>query len=110
MKKIIEYQLEDGSTVWVEVDEPEQKGTRPVSKAGDVAEKATVLFEEALDKIKPATKALVAILKDLGPDETTVEFGVKFSAKAGIMFASTDTEANFVFKLTWKSQSSSAKS
>lgn len=77
MKKIVEYELADGNKVWVEVDEPQPVGVKPVSKVGDATEKAKELFEEALSKIKPATKAIVSTIQDLGPDETTVEFGVK---------------------------------
>jgi hypothetical protein len=110
MKKFVEYELADGNKICVEVDEPQPAGARPVSKVGDAAEKAKELFEDALGKIKPATKALVATLQDLGPDEATVEFGVKLSTKAGIVIASADKEVNFVFKLTWKRQPELSKS
>jgi Trypsin-co-occurring domain 1 len=109
MKKLVEYKLADGNTVWVEIDEPQPAGIKAVSKTGEATEKAKELFEEALGKIKPATAALVAVMSDLGPDEATVEFGVKFSTKAGIVFASADTEANFVIKLTWKGKPQPAK-
>jgi hypothetical protein len=38
------------------------------------------------------------------PDEAAVEFGVKLSTNAGVVFASAAAETNFVFKLTWKSK------
>lgn len=68
-------------------------------------------FEEALQKVKPATMAIISTLRELGdsPDEASVEFGVKLSAKAGVIVASADTEANFVFKLTWKRKEQPAK-
>lgn len=109
MKKLVEYKLADGSQVWVEVDEPQPEGIARAARAGEAFEKATELFETTLGKLKPATTALVATLADLGPDEATVEFGVKFSTKAAIVFASADTEANFVFKLTWKRKPEVAK-
>ena len=106
MKKTVEYELADGNSVWVEIDEPAASGVAPASRLGDAAEKAQATFEQTLSKIKPAASALVATLRELGdsPDEATVEFGVKFSTKAGVVFASADAEANFVFKLTWKRQ------
>lgn len=111
MKKIVEYELADGNKVWVEVDEPQPAGAKPVSKVGDAVEKAKESFEDALAKMKPSIKAIAATIQDLGPDETTVEFGVKLSIKAGIpMITSADKEVNFVFKLTWKRQPETAKS
>src|SRR5262245_17611227 len=64
--------------------------------------KVTQKFEEARRKVKPATLAIISTLRELSdsPDETSVEFGVKLSAKAGVVIASADTEANLVFKLT----------
>jgi hypothetical protein len=102
MKQLIEYTLENGGSIIVEVDEPE--GLVRADRGSDVIEKATQKFEEALQKVKPATMAIISTLRELGdsPDEASVEFGVKLSAKAGVIVASADAEANFVFKLTWK--------
>jgi hypothetical protein len=104
MKKIIEYKLADGASVLVEVDDPAPEEILPASSTGEVAEKAQELFEQALSRIKPAAAAIVATLRELGdsPDEATVEFGVKLVGKSGVIFASAEAEANFVFKLTWK--------
>lgn len=104
MKRLVEFPLEDGSTAIVEVDEPETDGVRRVARAGEIAEKAGQTFETALEKIRPAASAIVAKLRDLSvaPDLIGVEFGIKLSAKAGAIFASADSEANFKVTLTWK--------
>jgi len=36
------------------------------------------------------------------PAEINLEFGVKFNAKAGFIFASADSEATFKVSLKWK--------
>ena len=36
------------------------------------------------------------------PDEIGLEFGIKFNAKAGAVFASVDSEATFKVSLKWK--------
>ena len=103
MKKLVEYNLADGNTVWIEVDEPaEKQGTKRVSRGSDAIENAQYLLEDALSKIKPTANALVATIKDLGPDEATVEFGVKLSKTAGAFIVSANIEGTFVIKLTWK--------
>ena len=41
------------------------------------------------------------------PDEIDLEFGIKFNAKAGAVFASVDSEATFKVSLKWKNISRS---
>lgn len=108
MKKLIEYPLKDGNLVLIEVEEPE----RPANPAmrgvqlpsHEVVERASQNFEDALDKVKPAAAVLISKLKELKspPDQIGLEFGIKFSAKAGAIIASADAEANFKVTLTWK--------
>lgn len=109
MKRLVEYPLEDGSSVIVEVSGPEIEGVTRAGRAGEVIERAAQTFEAALGKVKPAALAALSMLRDLGdsPDEVGVEFGVKLGAKAGAVIASADAEANFVFKLVWKRKYSS---
>jgi mevalonate kinase len=103
MKRLIEYTLENGGSIVIEVDEPAQDGVTRAGR-GDVVEKATQKFEETLQRVKPATLAIISTLRELSdsPDEASVEFGVKLGSKAGVVIASAEAEANFVFKLTWK--------
>jgi hypothetical protein len=104
MKRLVEFPLEDGSAVIVEVDEPDEEGVRRAARAGEVAEKVTETFESALGKIKPAIKAVISKLRETGesPDEVDLEFGIKLGAKAGAFIASADAEANFKVSLKWK--------
>ena len=105
VKRLIEFPLDDGTSVVVEVDEPEAEGgVVKAARPGEVAERATQTFEAALEKIRPAAAAIIAKLRDLGdpPDEIGVEFGIKLTAKAGAVLASAGVEANYQVTLTWK--------
>ncbi len=104
MKRLIEFPLEDGSTAIVEIDEPETEGVLRAARAGEVAERVTETFENALGKIKPAIKAVISKLREIGesPDEVGLEFGIKLGAKAGAFIASADAEATFKVTLAWK--------
>jgi hypothetical protein len=102
MKQLIEFPLQDGSSVIVEVEQPEGAVVK-VGRPGEVAAKAKETLEAALDKIKPASEAIVTKLRGLhdAPDEIGVEFGIKLSAEAGAFIASAGVEANYKVTLKW---------
>ncbi|MFQ5793665.1 MAG: CU044_2847 family protein [Candidatus Bipolaricaulia bacterium] len=103
MKHLIEFPLDGGGSIVVEVDEPEGGMVR-AARPGEIAAKASQTFEDALERIKPAASAIIAKLRDLSesPDEVDVEFGLKLSADLGAFIASAGAEANFNVTLTWK--------
>ncbi len=104
MKRLIEFPVQAGGQLLVEVDEPESPGGMVrAARPGEVAEQAQQTFEDALDKIKPAAQAIITKLQGLhdAPDEIAVEFGVKLSASAGAFIASAGVEANYKVALKW---------
>lgn len=106
MKRLVEFTLEDGSTILVESDEPESRGGAVVRGGSpiDVVEKAGQSFESALSKIKPVAVAFIEKVRELSdaPEQVGIEFGIKLGAKAGAFIASADAEATFKVTLTWK--------
>lgn len=118
MKRLVEFPLQEGGTMLVEVDEPEGstettvrggvvKAARPSSE--EMVEKAKETLEDALDKIKPAAQSIIGKLRGLtdAPDEIGVEFGIKLSAEAGAFIASAGVEANYKVSLKWTRTSAS---
>ena len=110
MKKLIEFPLEDGTFMLVEIDadEAEENQWVPASRWGhtslNLPAKAALTFEAAMEKVKPAAAAIVKNLRELSdpPDEMKVEFGLKLSAEAGAFIAAAGIEANYTVSLTWK--------
>ena len=105
MKRLIEYPLEGGGVILVEVDGVEPTGSRVRGGSpAEVAERARQTFEASLERIKPAAAAIIAKIRELSdkPEEIGVEFGIKLSAEAGVVIASTGVEANFKVTLLWK--------
>jgi len=104
MKRLVEFPLEGGGSVLVEVESTSADQLIPASLPGDVATKVAITFESALDKIRPAVGAIISKLRGLvdAPDEVAVEFGIKLSGAAGAIIASANAEANFKVNLTWK--------
>ena len=107
LKHLIEFPLENGGSIIVEVDEPESEGgVVRAARPGEIAAKASETFEAALERIKPAAGAIIAKLRSLGdsPDEIEVEFGLKLSAQAGAFVASVGGEAHYKVTLKWRGE------
>ena len=104
MKRLIEFSLEDGNSILVEVESEEPKGMVPASRGKGVPEKAHQTFEAALEKVKPVASAVISKLRSLhdAPDEIEVEFGLKMNAEAGAIVAAAGVEANYKVTLKWK--------
>lgn len=104
MKHFVKFNMEDGTPIIVEVDDPETGGTTRVSRRpGEIAEEAKETFEQALSKIRPVTEKVITTLRGLAqkPDEIEMEFGFSLNATAGVVIASASTEANYKVTLRW---------
>ena len=66
-------------------------------------DQAVITLEDALSKLKPSLHKVVDILKDLSPDETSVDFGLKIGGEYGIVIAKGTAEVNLAVHMTWKS-------
>jgi hypothetical protein len=107
MKKLIEFNTENGDCLIVEVDIVDLQTDEiiPVSRNDYIITKAQMTFERAIDNIKPVASTIISKLRSLGdkPDEVEVSFGIKMNAEAGAIVASAGLEANYLVKLKWKS-------
>ena len=114
MKQLIEFPLEDGQTIIVEVNElEEERGSRRVARGTEEEPlKASQTFEQALSKIRPATEKVIITLRDLvqKPDEIEMEFGFSLSAGTGVIIASASTQANYRVTLRWKGEGKESSS
>lgn len=103
MKRLIEFPLEDGTSMMVEVDEPEEEGLTRVSRRDSgVIERAQQTLEKSLDRVRPAAQFIIEKLRSLhdSPDEIEVQFGLKLNAGSGVILAA-GVEANYTVKLKW---------
>lgn len=102
MKHLVEFPLEDGSSIVVELNEPETGGPVHVAR-GDKIDRSRETFEEAINKVLPVVKSFVGRLRsmDSKPDEIEVIFGINLSTVAGAFIASASAEANFGVTLHW---------
>lgn len=104
-KQLIEYLTEDGVVITVEAEPgPAEPGGTTLISGGGTLQKASAKFEEALEPLRKVSGAIIKKIKELDthPDEISVELGLKFSAKAGVILTSVDSEANLKISLKWK--------
>jgi hypothetical protein len=90
MRRYIEFPLDEGGFIMVEIDEPEPDGGLvKASRESAMIERSQLNFDQALDKVRPAANAIIGKLRKLSdpPDEIEVEFGLKMSAEAGAVVA-----------------------
>jgi Trypsin-co-occurring domain 1 len=108
VKRLVEFPLEHGGSVLVEVEEaPGGPVVRGLGKdRPTVAERADKTFEEATAAVVPAASSLMARLRAAAepPDEISIQFGVELSAQTGAFIASAAATANFSVSITWRHQ------
>lgn len=104
MKHIVEFPLENGDFILVEVDEPPAPIDDRIGIGDDVAQKAKQSFETAIGKIQPVANAIIEKVKSLNEpaDEVEVKFGLKMSGELGAVVASGKAEVNYEITLKWK--------
>jgi Trypsin-co-occurring domain 1 len=71
--------------------------------ADKMADRARVTLEDALSKLKPSLRKVIDLLKDLSPDETSVDFGLSVGGEYGMVIAKGTAQVNFAIHMTWKS-------
>lgn len=107
MKRLVEFPLDQGGSVIVEVDElPAGPTIRGLKDHSALVEQADKTFQDATAAVTPAARSLIAQLRSMddAPDEVGIEFGVQLSAQTGAFIASVAGQANFKVSLTWRRQ------
>jgi hypothetical protein len=106
VKRLVEFPLDQGGNVLVEVDEPPDG---PVTRGfgrdrSTLVEQTDKTFEEATAAVTPAARSLIAQLRSMddAPDEVGIQFGVQLSAQTGAFIASVAAQANFTVSMTWR--------
>ena len=91
---VVTYELDDETRVRFEVD--------PTSEWSEVSsEKVLGRIREAVEPAVEGAKAVLDRVREVGPDEIEVKFGIKVSGDMNWLIAKAATEANFEVTLTW---------
>lgn len=111
MSEIMEFRLNSGESVFIEVEEGEASGAPQTAGMGEKAIRtASETFEDALEKVKPAARAVVQAFRELNePDEIGLEFGIQFKTEANVFVFTGEANASFKLSLKWKSDKDEAQ-
>jgi hypothetical protein len=104
MNKLVKFDVEDGATVLIEVEEMKFEGVEPVSKPIDeLAAQASQSLGKALDGLTPMIRTLKNRLNALTDpaDEVEVKFSVKLTAEVGAIITHLGGEATYEITLKW---------
>jgi hypothetical protein len=107
MKRLVEFPLQEGGSVVIQIDELDVGGTVRAAR-GDTIEQAKDTLEDALSKVLPAARSVVEKLQIMRPNEIEVTFGISLSFKAGA-FITAGTDANFGVTVHWTGNAEQAQ-
>ncbi|MEV0322820.1 CU044_2847 family protein [Streptomyces sp. NPDC050658] len=103
MPQQLTMRLGDGSATAAvfETDADVSGGDLELAAGDGVVARARMSLQEALDEVRPTLARVADTLRELGPDEAEVEFGLKMGGETGVIIAKGTAEVNFVVRLTW---------
>ena len=108
MGRLLEYPLEGGGSVLIQVEDGHGGDGEVTRGWGErdrrVIEQAQESFQQAVGRVQPAVQALFAQVRSLAdsPDTVSVEFGLELGADVGAFVANASSKGNFKVSLTWR--------
>ncbi|MCO5995020.1 CU044_2847 family protein [Actinoallomurus rhizosphaericola] len=102
MAYLLEVPLDNGETVLAEVT-GQLQGVVPAGRARDVVGKLPEAFTEGLDRVQRFAGEVLDRMRNSAepPDVIAVEFGLKLTAKAGVVVAESTAEAHLKVTAEW---------
>jgi len=97
--QVVTYAVDDSTNVSFEIEPA--PGFRPVGSTREVLGRV----QQAVTPAVEAAKVVLDKVKEVGPDQVELKFGVKVSGEANWLVAQTSAEGNFEVTLTWERRS-----
>ncbi|WP_457512273.1 CU044_2847 family protein [Streptomyces sp. TE33382] len=103
MQGLTRVPLEGGGAILFEAGpELELGGPVKAGRAGDTIRELPQTLQSALVPVRETARAVLEQLKEAGPDEVEVEFGVDLSSQAGAVIIKSDVAVHLKVRLLWK--------
>jgi hypothetical protein len=93
--------MERGGEFFFEIDEPYIGLVSDRGVAEGIKENFSKIINVVKDTAESAHEGISRIPESARPDEFELQFGIKLSAVAGVVFARAGTEGNFQITLKW---------
>ena len=101
MAGLVRVGLDDGGWLLVEAADGGGPGQVKATRAGDLVEQLPATLRTALKSVTRASREVLAELREAGPDEVKVEFGVKLTASAGAVLTRGEAGCHLKVTLGW---------
>ncbi|MFF4888112.1 CU044_2847 family protein [Streptomyces nigra] len=101
MTVIARLPLEGGGSVLVESHD-EADGPLKVGRLHDAVRELPHTVQQALEPVTGLARAALQQLRQAGPDEIAIEFGVDLSSEAGAIIARTEAACHLAVTVTWR--------
>lgn len=107
---MIRFPVDGGGYVLVTASSKadEENGPVRVSRGGILVKEAALSLQAALQPVREASQAVLDALKESGPDEIEVEFGLDMTAHAGAVITRVGGNCHLTVKLAWKGHATPA--
>jgi hypothetical protein len=103
MPYFVEIPLSDGQTILAEITGQVEDLVPVGNRDREVLGRLPGTLADALDRVQAFAGEALSRMKEyhLPPDRVSVEFGLKFSAKAGVFIAESAAEAHLTVTTEW---------
>lgn len=103
MQGLLRVPLEDGGTILFEAV-PESNGPVKAGRITDGIRELPRTLQESLVPVRETARAVLEQLKQAGPDEVEVEFGVDLSTEAGAVITKTEAAVHLKVRVLWQNR------
>ncbi|MFF0057194.1 CU044_2847 family protein [Streptomyces microflavus] len=97
--------LEGGGSILVEAEEG-VAGPVKAGRVGDAVRELPESLGSALDPVTGLARTVLRRLREAGPDEVQVEFGVDLSTAAGVVITKTAAKCHLTVTMMWRKDES----
>jgi len=101
MRSLARIPLEGGGSVLVEAPEVAD-GPVKAGRIGDAIREMPVTLQVALRPVTDMARAVLDQLRQVGPDEVEVEFGVDLATQAGAVIARSEAGFHLKVRVLWE--------
>jgi hypothetical protein len=101
MTALVEVGLDGGGSLLLEAAGTGAAGPVKASRGGDAVHALHDSLRKQLHPAIQASREIIEELRDTGPDDVTIEFGIKLVAGLGALVATSKAECHFKVTLRW---------
>ncbi|WP_221939389.1 CU044_2847 family protein [Streptomyces sp. 130] len=101
MDSIVRMPLEGGGSVLFEGGPGSPEGPVKAGRLGDAVRELPSTLQTALVPIRDAAGAMLNQLRQAGPDEIEVEFGIDLAAQTGAVITKAETGCHVTVRMAW---------